>query len=32
VTFVVRFPLIWAFFTAVKPKKRAFLWPPTLRP
>lgn len=32
VTFLVCFPLIWAFFTSVKPKDEIFLWPPTLWP
>ncbi len=32
VTFVVCFPLVWAFFTSVKPKDEIFLWPPTLWP
>lgn len=32
VTFLVCFPLIWAFFTSVKPKEEIFLWPPTLWP
>lgn len=32
VTFVVCFPLVWAFFTSVKPKAEIFLWPPTLWP
>lgn len=32
VTIVVCFPLIWAFFTSVKPKDEIFLWPPTLWP
>jgi len=32
VTFLVCFPLVWAFFTSVKPKEEIFLWPPTLWP
>ncbi len=32
VTLVVCFPLIWAFFTSMKPKDEIFLWPPTLWP
>ena len=32
VTFLVCFPLIWAFFTSMKPKDEIFLWPPTLWP
>jgi ABC-type glycerol-3-phosphate transport system permease component len=32
VTLLVCFPLIWAFFTSVKPKDEIFLWPPTLWP
>jgi len=32
VTFVVCFPLLWAFFTSVKPKDEIFAWPPTLLP
>jgi ABC-type glycerol-3-phosphate transport system permease component len=32
VTFLVCFPLIWAFFTSMKPKEEIFLWPPTLWP
>ena len=32
VTFLVCFPLIWAFFTSVKPKDEIFLWPPTIWP
>lgn len=32
VTLLVCFPLIWAFFTSMKPKEEIFLWPPTLWP
>jgi len=32
VTLVVCFPLVWAFFTSVKPKAEIFAWPPTLWP
>jgi ABC-type glycerol-3-phosphate transport system permease component len=32
ITFLVCFPLIWAFFTSMKPKDEIFLWPPTLWP
>lgn len=32
VTLLVCFPLIWAFFTSMKPKDEIFLWPPTLWP
>ncbi|WP_337876345.1 carbohydrate ABC transporter permease [Elioraea sp.] len=32
VTVLVCFPLIWAFFTSMKPKEEIFLWPPTLWP
>lgn len=32
VTLLVCFPLVWAFFTSVKPKDEIFLWPPTLWP
>ncbi len=32
VTFLVCFPLIWAFFTSMKPKEEIFRWPPTLWP
>ncbi|MBY0339060.1 MAG: carbohydrate ABC transporter permease [Acetobacteraceae bacterium] len=32
VTFLVCFPLVWAFFTSMKPKDEIFLWPPTLWP
>jgi ABC-type glycerol-3-phosphate transport system permease component len=32
VTFLVCFPLLWAFFTSMKPKEEIFLWPPTLWP
>jgi ABC-type glycerol-3-phosphate transport system permease component len=32
VTLVVCFPLVWAFFTSVKPKDEIFAWPPTLWP
>lgn len=32
VTLVVCFPLLWAFFTSVKPKEEIFAWPPTLWP
>jgi ABC-type glycerol-3-phosphate transport system permease component len=32
VTSLVCFPLIWAFFTSMKPKEEIFLWPPTLWP
>lgn len=32
ITFLVCFPLLWAFFTSVKPKDEIFLWPPTLWP
>ncbi|WP_207538700.1 carbohydrate ABC transporter permease [Sabulicella rubraurantiaca] len=32
ITFLVCFPLVWAFFTSVKPKEEIFRWPPTLWP
>lgn len=32
VTLLVCFPLVWAFFTSMKPKEEIFLWPPTLWP
>ncbi len=32
VTFLVCFPLLWAFFTSMKPKEEIFHWPPTLWP
>lgn len=32
ITFIVCFPLVWAFFTSMKPKDEIFLWPPTLWP
>jgi ABC-type glycerol-3-phosphate transport system permease component len=32
ITLLVCFPLIWAFFTSMKPKDEIFLWPPTLWP
>ena len=32
VTLLVCFPLVWAFFTSMKPKEEIFLWPPTILP
>lgn len=32
ITLLVCFPLVWAFFTSMKPKDEIFLWPPTLWP
>jgi ABC-type glycerol-3-phosphate transport system permease component len=32
VTFLVCFPLVWAFFTSMKPKEEISRWPPTLWP